>query len=221
MHGTFVDIASSSFSSSPDLEPSSPVPFVVQQAPEGGGRLVLAAVLVPILVAVMMPFWLVVTQLASDPAARAILADRPLLALELLTGLIVLFGIFGWPLLHLAARGLERRRVTIDGGLVRSEASGLFGPTSWTEPLAQYAGVSHRVRTSLSGVRHELVLVHRRPSRSVVIQCAPQISEEAVHAAARLFALAEIPSRDAASLAPLHGYFRLAEPQPRLTPSPA
>lgn len=181
----------------------------------------LAAILVPALVAVMTPFWLVVMQLVSDPGARTILANRPLLGVELLAGLIVLFGIFGWPLVHLAARGLERRRVTIDGGVVESQASGLFGSSSWNEPLAQYAGVSHRVRTSLSGVRHELVLVHRRPSRSVVVQCAPQISEGAVQAAARFFALAEIPSREAASLSPLYGYFRLSEPQPRLTPSPA
>lgn len=166
--------------------------------------------------ALMAPFWLVVVQLASDPAARAVLAGRPLIGVQLLVGLLVLAWIFGWPLVHLARRGLDRRRVTIDGTWVRSDAIGLLGKPSWAEPLAHYAGVTHRVRTSLSGVRHELVLVHRRPSRSLVLQSASQIPQDAAGSVARLFALAEIPSREAASFTPLHGYFHIAEPQPQL-----
>ncbi len=172
MHGTFVDIASSSLSSSSDPEPSSPVPFVVQQAPEGGGRLVPAAVLVPMLVAVMMPFWLVFLQLASDPAARAILADRPLLALELLTGLVVLFGIFGWPLLHLAPAG-SSAAASRSTGSVGSESSGLFGSSSWTEPLAQYPGSRTASAPLFRGpARTGPGCTARRPARSVVLQCA-------------------------------------------------
>ncbi|MCC7253740.1 hypothetical protein [Hyphomicrobium sp.] len=186
---------------------------MLEQAAESRGRFVLLAVLIPVLVALLTPFWLVFSQLASDPAARAILAGRPLIGVQLLAGLALLIWIFGWPLAHLC-RSLARRRVTIDGALVRSDAVGLFAASSWTEPLAHYAGLSHRVRTSLSGVRQELILVHPRGSRSVVLQSAPQISRDAVETAARLFALAEIPSREAASLMPVHGYSRLSEPQP-------
>jgi hypothetical protein len=106
--------------------------------------------------------------------------------------------------------------ITINAGRVHSLESGLLGARAWVEPLSAYVGVAHRVRTSLSGVRHELVLVHQNPSKSLILRSSPQISQEAVETAARLFALAEIPSREAASLAPLHGFYRLAEPQPRL-----
>jgi len=210
MHGTFADVESSSFSQ------SNPAEVTFEQAPEGGSRFVLLAVLVPLLAALLAPFWLVVVQLASDPTARAILAARPLVGVQLLAGLLVLGSIFGWPLVVLTRRALGRRRVTIGNGAVRSEAVGLFGKCSWTEPLASYAGLTHRVRTSLSGVRHELVLVHRRPSRSVILLSGAQVPPEAMAAAARLFALAEIPSREAASVTPLHGYFGLAEAKPLL-----
>jgi hypothetical protein len=137
---------------------------------------------------------------------------------QLAIGLLAVACIFGWPLVVLARRALGRRRITIGSGTVHSEAVGLISKSSWTEPLAGYAGVSHRVRTSLSGVRHEIVLVHARPSRSVILQSGPQIAPEALASAARLFAVAEIPSREAASFAPLHGYFGLAEPKPQVSP---
>lgn len=208
MHGTFTDFDPSSASL------GEAAPLVLNHAPEGGSRFLLPAVLFPLLVALMLPFWLVVVQLTSDPAARAVVTARPMVGVSLLGGLLVLAGIFGWPLAVLARRALGRRRVTIGGGTVHLEAAGLFGKRSWTEPLAAYAGLIHRVRTSISGVRHELVLVHPNPSRSVVVLSAPQIPAEAIASAARLFALAEIPSREAATLTPLHGYFGLAEAKP-------
>jgi hypothetical protein len=72
------------------------------------------------------------------------------------------------------------------------------------------------MRTTHAGLRHELVLVHRRPSRSVILRASQHIDPEMVAQAAGLFSLAEIPSRDAASFSRLHGFFHLAEPQPQL-----
>lgn len=214
MHGTVSHCDVSSPSDQPTVST-----LIFEHVPEGGGRFVLLAVLFPLLVALLVPFWLVVVQLASDPAARSVLAARPLVGVQLMIGLIVLTGIFGWPLAGLARRAVgRRRRIVIGDGTVHSEAVGVLGKTSWTEPLANYAGLTHRMRTSLSGVRHELVLVHRRPSRSVVLQSDSQIQADQLAAAARLFALAEIPSREAASFTRLHGYFGLTEVKPRLAP---
>jgi hypothetical protein len=215
MHGTFVDSVSRP-SASPHSLPTPPIllPLTSEQVPEGAGRIVLPALLVPALGALMIPFWLVGTHVIADPAARAILAERPLLGIQLALGLLMLISIFGWPLGRLARRGLARRHVVVDGRLVRSETVWPFATISWTEPLANYSGVAHRVCSSLSGVRHELVLVHRRPSRSVAVLSAPQIPQETLDAAARLFSLAEIPSREAASFKSLRGYLRLAQPRP-------
>jgi len=213
MHGTFADFDPAS-SDHPGIDP----PLVLEQAPEGGGRFVLVAVSLTVLVALMVPFGLVVAQLASDPAARAILVARPLLGLELAAGMLAVAAIFGWPLAAGVGAALGRRRITIANGTVRSEVVGRIGRPSWTEPIDAYAGLTQRVRTSLSGVRHELVLVHPRPSHSVILHSGPQVSPEALAAAAQLFALAEIPSREAASFAPAHGYFDLAELKPQWMP---
>lgn len=220
MHGTLVALASSQVSvsgPSPLFSPSEPTsPLIFDLAPAGRGRMLLCALLIPILIALLAPFWLVATQLSSDPAARAIVAARPLIGVQLLGGLVVLLCIFGWPLAHFAGRCLVRRRITIDRETVRCEAVGPFGARSWSEPIAHYSGTLPRVRTSLSGTRHELVLVHRRRSRSVGLPCPPEIPAEAIQSVARLFVLAEIPSREAASFAPLNGYFRPTEPRPQL-----
>lgn len=211
MRDTFADfVASSPCCSAP------PCPLVFEHAPEWGGRLVLLGLLVPVLAALMAPFALVAAQLASDPAARAILAGRPLLGVQLLAGLVMLIWVFGWPLTRLARGDFARRRISISAGLVLSEAVGLFGRQTRVDPLADYVGVAHRARTSLSGVHQEWVLVHRQPSRSLVLGLAPQVSREALAAMAGLFAIAEIPSREAASVVPPHGYFPAAEPRPRL-----
>jgi hypothetical protein len=213
MHGTASELASSSTST-----PSFPLTF--EQSPEGSSRFVLLALLCPVVAALMAPFWLIFSKLVSDPATRAIVEDRPLMAFELMLGLLVLAWIFGLPLANLVRTVIRRRQITIDGVGVRVRDRGLFRTRTWAEPMGAYAGVTHRVRSSLSGVRHELVLVHRRPSRSVVLQSSSQISQDVVDRAARLFSIAEIPSREAASFAPLHGYFHLAEPQPQMAAAP-
>lgn len=215
MHGAVVEQATTSNSSS--SLPPSPSYVVLEQGAEGAGRFVLLAVLCPILLALMVPFWLVLSHMISDPAARAVVVDRPLMGVQLGLGLIVLVWIFGWPLAYLTRGVLRRRLIRIENGLVSAKETGLFGGSGWTEPLAAYVGLTRRVRTSLSGVRQELVLVHERPSRSVILQSSPQISQDTADSMARLFALAEIPSREAASFTPLHGHFRLAEPHPRLS----
>jgi hypothetical protein len=174
------------------------------------------ALIGPALIALMAPFWLVAGELASEPAARAIVAHRPLLAVELIAGLMVLLAIFGWPLVSLARQALNRRRISIDGAFVTAREQGPLGTSTWTEPLSAYLGVTRRVRSSLSGVRHELVLVHPRQSRSVVLHTSALISQDFVEQAARLLALAEIPSREASNVAFQQGSPRLAEPQSRL-----
>jgi hypothetical protein len=216
MNGAVIDPVHAA-SSTPFHMPPCPTHMRLEQAPEGSSRFVLLAVLFPILLALITPFGLVFSRMISDPAARHLVADRPLLAVQLGLGLIVLASIFGWPLAHLAKGALRRRVVRIENGRVSTQEMGVFGRYTWTEPLSAYAGVARRFRTSLSGARQELVLVHQRPSRTVILQSSTQISQDAVDSTARLFGLAEIPSREAANFTPLHGHFRLAEPQTRLS----
>lgn len=203
MHGSAAPLVSAS------TTPHFPLTF--DPRPEGSGRLVLLTLSGAALAALMVPFWLVAEALAAEPAARAIVAGRPMLAVELVAGLLVLLALFGWPLVSLAKSAVHRRVIRIEGAFVTAEERGLTGVSRWAEPLSNYVGIAHRVRSSLSGVRHELVLVHPRPSRSVVVHASPLISREVVAQAARLLSLAEIPSREASNVRQLRGVSQAAE----------
>lgn len=216
MRSALADTFSSASSRSVPPPQSPPLPLVFDQVPEGAGRFVLIGLLAPALTVLLAPFWLVATQLASDPAARAVLAERPLVGGQLLAGLVMLIWIFGWPLARLSSTALARRRVTIADGLVRLDTVSLLGARSRVLLLGDFVGIAFRPRTSLSGVCWDIVLVHREPSRFLVLGPAPHIAEATAEALARLFAVAEIPSRDVASVSSPHGYFHAAEPQPRL-----
>jgi hypothetical protein len=218
MHGTLPDTLSALREAAPS--PPSPFPIALEQASVSTGRIILLALLFPALAGLLAPFWLIVAQFASDPSARAVVADRPLVAIQLAAGLLVLLAIFGFPMAALARTTFTRRRILIDGAFVHATDSGISGTQSWVEPLGAYKGLARRVRSSLSGVRHELVLVHARPSRSVVLTSSAQISKDTVDFAARVFNLAEIPSREAASFRPLHGFPHLAEPRRQLDAAP-
>jgi hypothetical protein len=198
MHGTLPDLvasASASLTGAPQPIQPSPTPLQFGPNPVGMGRPVLLALLVPATLALLAPFWLLASHLASDPSARAIVAHRPMTALLLGIGLIVLLAVFAVPLAALARSVLQRRHVTIDGGFVRVTVTGLTGSGSWVEPISAYSGLARRVRSSYSGVLQELVLVHPHRARSVVVRSQPQITQEQVDFFAHSFNLAEIPSR--------------------------
>lgn len=205
MHGAVLEADSLSAPSN-----TSSVPFSLEQAPISRTRivfLILSAIALP---AVLAPALLMAAHLAGEPAARDIIAQRPHVALLPLLGLTVVLAMLAWPLVRLAQAPTG---ISIGDGRVTARASGPMDK-GWNEPLADYMGLTHRVRSSLSGVRHELILVHRDPARCVLLHTAPRISEETMSRATEHFALAEIPSREAASFVPMYGLCQLQDPQP-------
>ena len=101
-----------------------------------------------------------------------------------------------WPLRLVLARAGTARVVDITAGSVRVTDRGPLRSTTWTEPLGAYRGVAHCVRTSLSGVRHELILVHADARRHVLLAAAPAMPQSLLTRTASLLALPEIAARD-------------------------
>jgi hypothetical protein len=199
------------------FHPATPTHAVaLAQSPDGSGRILLLGLALVALTLLLAPFGLVLAHLALDPQARAMVAAQPAMALQLGAGIVVLVCIFGWPAAHLSRTAVVWRTITIECGLVRMVSRGLFGRRTWAEPLASYHGVAAQVRSSLSGVRHELVLQHPRAERCVVLYSGPAITREMVAAAAQGLRVAEIPSREPVSVPASHGPARSSEPQPRL-----
>ena len=128
----------------------------------------------------------VIHTLAEHPASSALLAAGILVGLVLLT----------YPLRAGLARLGGSARVQMADGMVTVERKGLLGRNRWSEPLAQFCGVTHHIRATLSGPRHEIILVHRDPAKDVLLQLDSRHPQEGADHYARLLSLPEMQPRE-------------------------
>jgi hypothetical protein len=136
----------------------------------------------------------------SDGAVRQQIAERPLVALQIAIALAFWAFLFGWPLKQLFSRLVARRTVQISEAGVAVADRHAFGATRWKAPLDEYLGIAHHIRSSLSGNRHEVVLVHPDRRKSVSLMIAEHISEQDLVRFAALLRMPQIPATDIARL---------------------
>lgn len=148
------------------------------------------ALLVPVLAMVVLPVGLVLA-FASHDLWLAV-GQKPLPMAILGVGLVAWVALLLVAAKRLVQRFGNRRRVRIDGRLVTVDDTGVFGSTSCCTPLAEFKGISHHVRATLSGVRHQLVLVHPEPELSVLLYAMHAMPQAVVDHASRLFGLPQI-----------------------------
>lgn len=173
-----------------------PLPVVIEQ-PRTSNALLIGLLMLAI-AGLSVPLAAFVHGIAGDPAVRDLAAKRPFATAQILTGAVTILCLFAGPLLILLGRAFTRRTVMIGSGEVTVLERGLFRSRVWFEPLAEYSGVSRRLRSNLSGVRDELVLAHPNARRSLVLKESARITDGDVEDWSRLLDLAEIRSRDAA-----------------------
>lgn len=113
--------------------------------------------------------FLVTSQALSEPEAVTLAMARPMVTLQIVAGLLLLATLVLVPARRLLARAIHTGEVEIDDRLVRVSEHGYLARRSFAEPLDAYRGIAHRIRTTLSGIRHELILVHPDARRDVVI----------------------------------------------------
>jgi hypothetical protein len=136
---------------------------------------------------------LAVYALASSEI-RAALIDQPMVSLELAIALVFWIGLVCWPLRNILAALISDRYVDIRDGEVRVVDKTPFSRTTWRMPLATYEGVALHLRSSLSGVRTEAVLVHPSRNRSVILMVAEHIGEREILELCRVLGLPRIPA---------------------------
>lgn len=154
------------------------------------------AIMLPSAIALLIPFLLVAERLANSEMFRATLNAKPGVAAQLAIGLIFWTLLFAWPLKRLAESFARMRSVRIDADRVVVTDSGLLRQCEWDAPLHNFTGIAHHIRTSLSGVRHELVLVHPRRERSVLLAIAPRLAQPDVDHMCALLLCPEVPSKE-------------------------
>ncbi|MBU2581504.1 MAG: hypothetical protein KJ622_07285 [Alphaproteobacteria bacterium] len=149
--------------------------------------------LLPILVAVMLPSAMIAANAFAEPALRDRLAAAPMNTAGALAGVSIWLLMFGIP----AYRALRRlgwsRSIELDRHSATVHDRTLFARSTYNLPLTEFDGVSHHVRTNLSGMRHELVLVHADPRKSLLVMMADAISQDETDEFARRYMLAQLP----------------------------
>ena len=177
---------------SPETADSLPLTVEHRASPAG---IVAAGAFIFVAAAVLLtPFSLLLARAAVDPDTLLAMLRRPVVAVQLTTGLAIAVAFVAIPLRLLLRRALQPRRIVIAGDAVHASSGSDESMPTWSEPLSAYRGVAHHIRTSLSGAHHEIVLVHPEASKSVVLHSAPRIAQPQVDAMAALLKVGEVPA---------------------------
>ena len=180
-------------------------------------RLVLLATLAGVIV---LPQIALTVYALANPETRSLILKRPLMTAELTVAMAFWIGLFAWPLRRLLARVNGRRKVEISRAIVAVRDEKLLGTKTWMAPLSAYKGITHRVRASLSGSRHELVLVHPDASRSVLLMVSEYISDAEIQRFAHLLGMPQIPARQVNGATKSAKFFDQHRPAPSPMPKP-
>jgi hypothetical protein len=158
---------------------------------------------------------LLLTLLVAANASEVLIAaqDHPVGAVQVAIGLILGTLLFVVPAAVLAFRFGRDRTVTISRSQVTIVDKSPFGRSECTERLDAFDGIVHVVRTSISAVRHELLLVQRDTGRHVVFMVADRISRDSIDQAVRLLCLPEISASELLD-------FSLRMPRPLVSGAP-
>jgi hypothetical protein len=179
-----------------DVVESEPVfdrlPFSADQETSRPSALIMFALLVPAVLTVMVPLGLLA---AFGAPILSMAADNPAASAQVLGGTAVWTGLFLVPAKRIVQRLLGiSRKVRIDADLVTVREAGTLRSRVWTAPLGEFAGVAYHVRSTLSGLRHELVLVHRDRGKCVLLLQTPTaVPLATIERVTALLALPQVP----------------------------
>jgi hypothetical protein len=176
----------------PSMPEFSSASLTIEQVPARRTTGFLLAVLVALAAVLLSPFFVIASTALADQALREAVSTRPVASLQLLTGLTFWLVLFGFPIYRLLNTLTRSRAIEIADGRVTVMDRVLGGETTWSAPLSDFLGVAPYLRASLSGVRHELILVHPQRARSVMIAMAPRLMQSDVDQVVSALGLKEL-----------------------------
>lgn len=157
----------------------------------------------------LLPVGMIAFDAFSNPQLVNSLWEHPGSAALLLAGVVLGIALLTFPLRAGIARLTSAGRVEMADGMVTVERRGIVGTERWSVPLAQYCGVTHHIRATLSGPRHEIILIHPEPDKDVLLHLAGRHPQEGADYYARLLGLPEMPPREL-----YHRHRRAPQPVP-------
>jgi hypothetical protein len=180
------------------ITPSTPIdqlPVRLDMAGSRGSFYIALIMAVPVAVVLITPFALLGSLAAVEPQAFLSANVSWVAALQLCVAFAMALALAAFAIRRVTMAWGHAATVEVGYGVV-AVAERRFGfNRRWTAPVSEFLGLAHNVRASLSGSRHELVLVHPDPARNVLLYIAPSIPQPHIDRVAILLGVLEIPSR--------------------------
>lgn len=178
------------------------IPFRSIQTTSRAGSTLHLALLSALAAIVVLPQLAVAAYALLTPAVRTTILAQPMVSFQLLAALVFWIALFVWPLKNLVLRLSAGRTVEIvAGNVIVTERRPFARVARWTQPLNAYRGIAHNVRSSLSGTRHEVILVHPDRRRSVLLHATSAAASPDIERISRSLDLPEIPAQELYALA--------------------
>ncbi len=151
--------------------------FACHQRANGLSGLVQGALLIASLVVVMAPLLIIAAEAIAQPAMLDRFSDAPARAAFAFAGVAIWIVMFGIPAMRAFSRMGRSQTIRIAGGNVEVSEKTLIGHNAWRLPLSDFEGISHHIRTSISGTRQELILVHPQSTKCLLLAMDETISQ--------------------------------------------
>ena len=142
------------------------------------------------------PIALVIAHALEQPGFVLDVTGRPVAALQLAAAFTAGLVVCTYALTRLIAVIGRRRTVTLDATRVHVVDQHFRRSRVWAQPLAAYTGLTHRVRATLSGSRHSLVLTHPDPAREITLYIGPRLDQASMLHWQQLLAQPELGAAD-------------------------
>ena len=165
------------------------LPVTLVQRPSRSSPIFMVLLVVPVVMAMLMPYSLIAVAAARD---SSIVLDRGRSVAQIMIAFALWSLVFGWPIVVRLSRIWTQRTVHISGENVRVVERTMLGEHAWSKPLSSYRGVAHHIRSSVGGTRHELLLIHKDKTASILLRASPMISRREIDDVVRLLGCREI-----------------------------
>jgi hypothetical protein len=174
--------------------PADQLPLRLDLAGSRGGFVIALMLLTAAVAFLLTPFVLVGSLAAFEPAEFMNADISWSGGLQLVLAFLVALAFTAFAIRRVNMAWTRSATVEIGHGVVAVVERRFAGVRRWALPVSDFLGIAHVVRTSLSGARHELVLVHANPRYNVMIGLAPSMPQQHVDRMAILLGLLEIPA---------------------------
>lgn len=173
----------------PSMPDFSAASIRIEQVPARRTTGFLLAALIALAAILLSPLYLIATAALADQGVRETVTIRPLALVQIMTGMAFWIILLGFPIYRLIDTLTRSRTIEIASGSVTVTEHAFGGTKVWTAPLLAFHGLAPYLRASLSGVRHELILIHPDRRRSLLVAMAPRLLQSDVDRIAAVFRL--------------------------------